>query len=65
MEITKEIWEKRKELLEKAKNKNLTFREFNLLSMHKETKDLLDYTEKNGLSEKGILTLNAIEMYLL
>lgn len=63
-EIPKEIWEKRKELLEKARRKELTFEEFNMLDMHKETTDLLDHTGKNGLSAKGLSTLNAITMYL-
>jgi len=63
-DIPKEIWEKRKELLEKARRKELTFQEFNMLSMHKETEDLLDYTGEKGLSDKGLSTLNAITMYL-
>ena len=60
-EIPREIWIKRMELLEKAKRNELTFREFCMLDMHKETKDLLG---GNGLSDKGLSTLCAIKIYL-
>ena len=56
------IWEKRKELLEKAKRNDLSFSEFSMLDMHKETHNLLN--PKGGLSNEGIATLNAIDMYL-
>ena len=61
-EVPKHIWEKRVELLRKAKEGNLDFREFCLLDMHKETTDLLG--RNGGLSEKGLATLCAIETYL-
>ena len=63
MKIPKKIWEGRRDILIKARDKKLTFKEFNLLSMHKETKDYLNY-EKGGLSEEGIAILNSIGMYL-
>jgi len=63
MKLTKKIWEGRRNILIKAKDKKLTFKEFNLLSMHKETKGYLDY-EKGGLSEEGTIILNSINMYL-
>lgn len=56
-------WEKRAELLKKARDGKLTFNEFCLIDMHKETKDLLD-SDKPMLSEKGLATLCAIEIYL-
>ena len=59
---TREIWEKRKLLLEKARRKELTFNEFCLLDMHKQTKNLI--SKNGGLSDEGISTLNAITMYL-
>ena len=63
MKLTKKIWEGRRNILIKAKDKKLTFKEFNLLSMHEETKSYLDY-KKGGLSDEGITILNSINMYL-
>jgi hypothetical protein len=60
---TKEIWEKRAELLRKARDGKLTFREFCLLDMHEETNGFLA-KDKPTLSEKGLATLCAIETYL-
>ena len=62
--MSKQIWEKRAELLRKSRDKKLTFSEFCLLDMHEETKCLLNVGKDGGLSEKGISTLCAIEMYL-
>lgn len=60
--ITKEIWEKRRDLLQKARENKLSFSEFSMLEMHKETKGLLN--PSGGLSEKGLATLSSIKMYL-
>lgn len=61
--ISRKVLEERVELLRKVRDGKIDFREFNLLSMHKETADLLA-KNKPTLSEKGLSTLNAIEMYL-
>lgn len=63
MELPIEIWKKRAELLRKARDGKLSFGEFNLLDMHKETRSLLAKS-KPTLSPEGIVTLNAIEMYI-
>lgn len=60
--IPREIWEKRAELLRKAREGKLTFDEFNLMDMHEETRKLLG--KNNNLSGEGLATLSSIEIYL-
>jgi hypothetical protein len=60
--ITRQIWEQRAQLLKKAKSNELTFTEFCLITMHKETKNYLNKT--GGLSKEGTKILQSIEAYL-